>query len=294
MAVLVVLLYPSSNSTTWEHVWQRSQHARGQLIAQQPKEPVPAEPEVDRVPIRSDTVEPLQGSTNLRLDAMHSPPLVPTMLTFLHTSDVHVATFGALVERAGPEVPVHHEVHAELLDAAQGQSDPAGLLASVHDTIEAMANAGSRLVVCTCSSIAAAAELAQVGDCRTLRIDRPAAELAASSGRRIVVVAALATALSQTVALLQHVSSSMALEPEVVQHHCPNVWRLFQSGQHQAYAQAVATEIERVATDGDLILLGQASMAPAAQFVRTQGVDVVNTPATGVQAAVRLYRRSSS
>src|SRR4051812_28649944 len=117
------------------------------------------------------------------------------MLAFLHTAEVHVATFEHLVRELDDEIQVRHEVAAALLAATRA----AGAItdevrADTTAAVQTLARQGAKVIVCTCSTLGGVAEEADVADdVRVMRIDRPMAELAVASGRRIVVFAAVAS-----------------------------------------------------------------------------------------------------
>jgi hypothetical protein len=214
------------------------------------------------------------------------------MLAFLHTSPVHVETFGLLVRQLGESVPVRHEVRQDLLLAALAAgTSPEFVRSALGNVLRELARDGAKVIVCTCSTIGGLAEAALVPNCTVMRVDRPVAELAISSGRRILLVAALPTALQQTLALLHQIASDAQRSPNIVEVLCRPAWDLFENGDVSGYIAALARTIGSTAVSGDLVLLAQASMAPVAQLVGRSDISVVSSPALGVEAAIAAYRR---
>jgi hypothetical protein len=217
------------------------------------------------------------------------------MLAFLHTAPVHVGTFDALVRELDASIRVRHDVREELLARARTIGPATDEVRSaVHSAIGDLAEEGARVVVCTCSTLGAAAATARVSGCRVIRVDRPVVERAARSGRRVLVVAALPTALEQTRALLAEVASELALEPRVAEAPCFDAWHRFEAGDIAGYLVEVAAVLESSAVPGDFVLLAQASMAPVAHSVRMPGVEIASSPRPGVEAALAAYRASSA
>ena len=213
------------------------------------------------------------------------------MLAFLHTAQAHVETFSALVRASAPTLAMRHEVRAELLArAVAAGSVTAALQSEIDGVVRTLASDGARLVVCTCSTIAAAAEATTVAHCPVLRIDRPMAEEAVASGRRILVLAALSSTLVPTRALLTQVAAHAGRSPVIVEALCDGAWPLFESGDRLGYAARIAATIEAVAAPGDVVLLAQASMAPALDLVTDLGIPVLCSPSSGVKAALTRYR----
>jgi hypothetical protein len=214
------------------------------------------------------------------------------MLAFLHTARVHVETFGRIAREVDSAIPVRHEVQEGLLTsvlAAGTITDD--IRASIAAAVQALASDGARVIVPTCSTIGGMAETVAVSDgVVVMRIDRPMAEQAVASGRRIVVLAALASTFQPTVALLRQVASDAKRSLDFVEVLCEHAWRFFEIGDHSGYALEIAKTIERSARPGDLVLLAQASMAPAVELVPDLGIPVLSSPKLGVQAAMSKYR----
>src|SRR5689334_23368062 len=122
-----------------------------------------------------------------------------TTIGFLHTADVHVATFHALVTEWG-----HRDVHlvdATLLADARERGVDAALEERLAERLRELAGRGPDVIVCTCSTLSGYAERIPVA-VPVLRIDRPMAERAVAIGGRIAVVAAVESTLAPTRELL--------------------------------------------------------------------------------------------
>lgn len=213
------------------------------------------------------------------------------MLAFLHTAHAHVETFDRLVRELDDAIPVRHEVHEGLLSGAVAAGSLSDAVRSATAAVvRALADDGAKVIVCTCSTLGGVAEATAISGCVVTRIDRAMAEQAVASGRRIVVLAALQSTFQPTVALLNRVASDAKRSIDVVEVLCERAWPLFERGDHPGYAGEIARTIEATALPGDLVLLAQASMAPAAELVRHLGVPVLSSPRSGVEAAVSRYR----
>lgn len=210
------------------------------------------------------------------------------MLAFVHTARGHVANFERLVREQDDKIAVRHVVHEHLLQdvISAGGVTPA-VQASIAELVQTLAKEGARVIVPTCSSINEAAEAVVVpGRAVVMRIDRAMAEQAVESGRRVVVMAALRSTVSPTVALLRKCASRVARSVEIVEVVCEPAWRLFENGQHDAYARCIADSIEQTVGPDDVVVLAQASMAAAADLVHHLRVPVLSSPRLGVQAAL--------
>lgn len=121
-------------------------------------------------------------------------------LTFLHTSPVHIRTFTLLGKELAPDVPLEHIVDESLLREA---CDAGGVTPHfeqrVQETLLEAVDQGVAVIVCTCSSVGAIAEMVnQQVTPAVMRIDRSMAEEAVTKGSRIIVAATLSTTLIPT------------------------------------------------------------------------------------------------
>src|SRR3954465_12616654 len=102
------------------------------------------------------------------------------MLAFLHTAHLHVETFGLLARQIDDSVPVRHEVRADLLTTALAAGTSSEVVRSaVSKVLHELACEGAKVI----PTIGSLAEAAVVPDCIVLRVDRPVAQHAVSSGR---------------------------------------------------------------------------------------------------------------
>ena len=91
--------------------------------------------------------------------------------------------------------------------------------------------------------------------------------------------------------LLRQIASDTNRSLEVVEAVCEQAWQHFEAGDLDEYAAEIAKSIEAVAGPTDVVLLAQASMAPAAALVRHRGLTILSSPRLGLDAAMSLYRR---
>lgn len=206
-------------------------------------------------------------------------------IAFLHTSPVHVETFERLVRDASPTLKVEHVVSEDLLTEAQ-QLGPAAprLVARVHKAMRSAASNGASIVACTCSTIGGAAERTPTEDrFLAVRIDRAMADRAVNLGPKILVVVALESTLQPTIALIQESASLSNLHIEIQVILARDAWSHFINGNRDSYIQAVIQAVRAEPIVANVIVLAQASMAPAAESLRGLGVEVLSSPSIGVQ-----------
>ncbi len=211
------------------------------------------------------------------------------MLALLHTSPVHVPVFDALRDAAHPGLELRHHVDPGLLERARRDGTDA-VTDAVAAVVRRAVGEGARAVLCTCSTIGGVAEAAAPGaGVPVLRVDRPMAAAAVATGPRVVVLAALESTLAPTVRLVREEALRVARTVHVRTLLVDGAWARFEAGDGAGYARAVAAAADSV-RDADVIVLAQASMAPAREAVRTP-VPVLASPAPGLAAAAAAAGR---
>jgi hypothetical protein len=118
-----------------------------------------------------------------------------------------------------------------------------------------------------------------------MRVDRPMARIAVTSGHRVAIVAALESTLGPTRALLLEAATAEGGDVAVTDAPCPGAWTHFEAGDLDRYVSAVASHVESLDGDFDVIVLAQASMAPVETLVQVSAL-VVSSPRTAVSALV--------
>lgn len=215
-----------------------------------------------------------------------------TDIVFVHTSPVHVATFEQLVRGEAPEMTTKHVVVEQLLSDAQTTStDDPDLVERIHLAMTDAACDGATVVVCTCSTIGGAAERVSSRDrFRAMRVDRPMADLAVTSGARLLIVAALESTLAPTARLLQESADALGRNVEIRSLLVRDAWTHFERGDRDAYVRTIADAVRKAVDSIDAVVLAQASMANASELLADLGVPVLSSPRLGVRAAIQVAR----
>jgi aspartate/glutamate racemase len=204
------------------------------------------------------------------------------MLALLHTSPVHVPVFDALRDEHHPGLELRHVVVEELLERARA-AGPGAVADDVRRRVREAADGGARAVLCTCSTIGDLAERAADGvGVPVLRVDRPMAGAAVSAGPRVVVLAALESTLGPTAALVRDEAARAGRSVEVRTAVVRGAWERFEAGDTAEYVRRVADAADAV-TGADVIVLAQASMAPAERLTTT-ALPVLSSPRPGLAA----------
>jgi len=222
------------------------------------------------------------------------------IVAFLHTSSLHVPTFRELLGDLAPGVRDVHLVDENLLADVRRRGLDANVQARLLGRLRALAEHAPDVIVCTCSTLSGHAErlAGQVG-VGVLRVDRPMAECAVALGGRIAVVAAVESTLGPTRELFEECALRAGSTAVVVDAPCLEAWAVFERGDHAGYCTLIARHVRDLADDIDVVVLAQATMAPAAALLQDLAIPVLSSPRLAVLRAVEIIQaaeptRSSS
>ncbi|NNJ75993.1 MAG: hypothetical protein HKP56_12620 [Anderseniella sp.] len=212
------------------------------------------------------------------------------MISFLHTSPVHVATFDALLDELSPGMPRRHRVEEGWLEAARDHGMSTDLSEAITTAMRELADGG--VGVCTCSTIGAVAEAAGTGNAPTIRIDRALIQAALSQGGRPLIAMCLESTKAPTLDLLHDVARAQGCDASPIVVMCQPAWRHFEAGDMDAYAGSIADTIttDLRSDSPDCIVLAQGSMAVAEPLLTDTGLSVLSSPRLGVLRALELLK----
>ena len=212
-------------------------------------------------------------------------------LAFLHTAELHRATFDRLVAEAGYRGPVQQLVRPDLLARARRH----GLATVAPETTALLRDlaAGHRAVVCTCSTLGPLVDQCAGDLPHVLRIDRPLMETALTFAPDILVAFCLQSTRAPTLALLTEVAQAQAtpIAPRPV--FCADAWPRFEADDMAGYATEIARAVgAEIAANGRpaCLLLAQASMQGAAPQLQGFDLPILTSPPLVTARAIALAR----
>ncbi len=218
--------------------------------------------------------------------------MTESVLSFVHTIASNIETFDALVGELAPDIPVRHTVRGDLLTQTL---DAGELTADIRrQTTEAIVNEaenGAAVVLCTCSTVGPGADdAAGLTATKVMRVDRPMAEAAVRIGVRIGVAATLATTLGPTLDLLSEAAVQARKEIDLRPVIFEEAREKLLAGDMESYLSIIAEGLHRAAMNTDVIVLAQASMAPALKQCENIEVPILSSPRSGLAAAIDTYK----
>jgi Asp/Glu/hydantoin racemase len=171
--------------------------------------------------------------------------------------------FNEIAARIMPDVRILHFVDESTIKntIAAGKLEKA-TMRQVIRLVGSTFDAGCDVALVTCSSIGRAVEMAaDLYDQPVLRVDRPMAEKAVATGRRIGVLATLSTTLKPTADLIRRVAEEQGKQVEILEHVCPGAFDAVIAGDGATHDRIVAEGLTEAMKGMDVIVLAQASMA---------------------------------
>jgi Asp/Glu/hydantoin racemase len=220
----------------------------------------------------------------------------PRRLGLVHTSATLVPAFEQLCRERVPGVAVFNIVDDSLIKdvIAHGRLRPATARRVVQHVVAAEA-AGADTILVTCSSIGRAVETAAtLVDVPVIRVDRPLAERAVATGRRIGVIATLPTTLDPTADLIGRCAAAAGREVAITARLCDGAFEALMAGDPAAHDATVAAALEALAAEVDVIALAQASMARVVAALPPDPTrpPILASPPLAIEALADLFART--
>lgn len=141
---------------------------------------------------------------------------------------------------------------------------------------------GVELILLACSTFNYAAELARpMIDIPILQIDRPMMELAVMQGKRVGLLATLATTVPSSERLLRIVAAEKNRPVEITTVLRPEAFQAVSKGDTETHNRILLEEIDKLSGQVDSIVMAQLSMSALAPHLGKTAVPVYNSGTTG-------------
>jgi len=213
-------------------------------------------------------------------------------LGLIHTSATLVPLFAELCQRYLPGVQVFNIVDDSLIKNTirNGALTP-DTARRVVNYADSAADAGADVIMYTCSSIGAAVETAAgLTAVPVFRVDQPMADEAVATGKRIGVIATLATTLNPTTDLVRRRALAAGKEVEIESKLCEGAFEALMSGDSAGHDASVGAALKELSKKVDVIVLAQASMARVVDTLAPEDkpVPILASPAIAVQHLAKI------
>ena len=206
-------------------------------------------------------------------------------LGIIHAVNLTIRAMQPFVERFIPDIEVVNLVD----DTIQRENIRAGVGVIPKRNYLKFANyaynlqeAGADMILLACSTFNYAAELARpMIDIPIMQIDRPMMELAVGQGRRVGLLATLATTVPSSERLLRIVAAEQKRDVEITTVLREEAFQAIQKGDTAAHNAILMEEIEILSKSVDSIAMAQLSMSALAPQLMNTRVPVYDSGTTG-------------
>ena len=207
-------------------------------------------------------------------------------IAFLHTVPGLVPVFAELARTHLPEADVFNVVDESLLqNPIRSGRVSSATMRQVAGHLLSAADAGAEAILVTCSSIGPSADAARpFCPVPVVRVDKGMALQAAETGNKIGVLATVNTTMVPTRDLISACATAAGKHPAITGRVCDGAFARLIAGDGATHDSIVADEIERMATDVDVVVLAQASMGRVVATIPAERlpVPVLTSPELGI------------
>jgi Asp/Glu/hydantoin racemase len=183
-------------------------------------------------------------------------------VAFVHTVGFLADEFRKLMREQQPEVDAFHILNESLLQDLLRGAALSQVYRRVAEQLMLAADAGAGLIVMTCSSTSPGVDVARrMTDLPILKIDDPMAAQAVRSGQRIGLMCTATSTVAPSTALLKSHAAQQEREIEVRPEVNAAAYQALLSGDRAAHDLLVRDSAMRLASEVDVLVLAQASLA---------------------------------
>jgi Asp/Glu/hydantoin racemase len=220
----------------------------------------------------------------------------PRRLALIHTVAGLVPRFRELATDLLPDVETFDIVDETLLrDASREGRVSLDTARRLFAHIAAAERHGADAIVVTCSSVGGVVDAARpFAAVPLLRIDQAMAEQAVSMGRRIGVLATLASTLGPTAALIRRTSAEGGQEAEVRDRVCEGAFDALRAGHPERHDALVRDGLRELLGWADVVVLAQASMARVVESLSDEErrTPILSSPRLGMERMREIFGRA--
>ena len=204
----------------------------------------------------------------------------------VHTAMALVEPLTKLFQELIPEVTVNHIADSSLIKEVIANNQVTNAVRRrLLSYYNGAADARADVVFNTCSSVGDVADYGNLyARIPVFRIDQPMAAEAVKSYDRIGVISTLPTTLDPTCRLLQNEAKKAGRQVTLVEGLADGAFAAGQSGDGATHDRLIAEAAQRIASEVDMFVLAQGSMARMEQRLsELTGKPVLSSPVLGVK-----------
>ncbi|MBE4734223.1 MULTISPECIES: aspartate/glutamate racemase family protein [Streptomyces] len=221
-------------------------------------------------------------------------------IAVLHTSLLFVnpdSVINEYLDELAPDARVLHFVDSDVLAAVvrDGEVSPASTQRMVH-LAQAAEAAGADVIFSACSSVGPAIDVARrLVSVPIVKIDDAMTASAVETADAVGVLATVPTTLPPTRSLVEEKARAAGRDITVQEQLCEGAFSVLMSGDRDRHDAMVLHGARALATEVDVIVLAQASMARLAPAIaEAVGKPVLSSPRSGAENAVHVLNEQTA
>lgn len=216
-------------------------------------------------------------------------------LGIIHASHITIKAMEPYIERYIPEVQIMHlcddTIQRDNIRAGAGVIPKVNYYKFVQYAHN-LEEAGADLILMACSTFNYAAELGRpLVDTPIAQIDRPMMELAVKNGRKIGLLATLATTVPSSERLLDIAAGEAKVSIERKTVLCPEAFEAYSRGAIALHNEILVDAVDKLSKEVDCIVMAQLSMSALAPDLKDTAVPVYNSGETGFQRVRQMLEQ---
>lgn len=215
-------------------------------------------------------------------------------ICIVQTSQVSSAELKALCAEIMPDVKVYQIIDDSLIPEVNANGGPTtAVKRRMFDYYRNAQSLGVDLILNQCSSVSEVAEaLKNFIDVPIVKIDEAMARKAVSLGRKIALVATVATTVGPSARLIEAMAKEVGKEIELDIHLVKDAMMiLIEKGDVETHNRMVLGEVEAAAKENDVVVLAQGSMTVLLPLLTHIEKPVLSSPRLGVEYVKELLDR---
>ena len=212
-------------------------------------------------------------------------------IVMIHTSPVSLNDLKELVKEKMPDVELVNIIDDSLLEEVKGNGGltPA-IISRMMTYVQTAASLKPDLIFNQCSSVGEAFDLAKkCTDIPTLKIDEAMAEKAVSLGKKIAVIATVASTMKPSCNLVRTKAKEAGKEVEVKEYLVNGALDILMKEKNvEKHNQLVLNEINKACEECDVVVLAQGSMTAILPYLKETSKPVLTSPEMAIDRAKEM------
>ena len=212
-------------------------------------------------------------------------------IVMIHTSPVSLNDLKELVKEKMPDVELVNIIDDSLLEEVKGNGGltPA-IISRMMTYVQTAASLKPDLIFNECSSVGEAFDIAKkCTDIPTLKIDEAMAEKAVSLGKKIAVIATVASTMKPSCNLVRMKAKEAGKEVEVKEYLVNGALDILMKEKNvEKHNQLVLNEINKACEECDVVVLAQGSMTAILPYLKETSKPVLTSPEMAIDRAKEM------